>query len=281
MNEELILIKSFNPYEYQYPNRKVLTVSEIHLIKELKKRGFRVNILPDDLRQVDYIFRKGYQELFSFTLPFIITIWQELPKEIVLSTITDWYKKRFFLNDNSKPIPESVINNIVYVENFSGNMYNLNGSSLSAKDAADKLLQIEDIQKDYKQAFLQKSVYDDLPTPIYRQHSPNIIGWAKLSLDDKGLRVDKSILTDEQAWKDVKAKRLKGFSVAGIATKSTCNICNSNYVLCEHVTGSLYDNKQCHNTIEKALLAECSLVETPSNSECVVEIITNQLNSLN
>lgn len=271
-------IKSFNPYEYRFPNRKVLTAAEIHIIKELKRLGYQVNVLPDDYRQVDYLFRKGSQSVFDLAWPFILTIWQELPKEIVLGAISGWYIKTFFGGDSSKAIPGNVTNNIVCIENFSGNMYNLNGDTVSAEDAAKKLTEIGKLQRSYKKSFNEKSTFDDMPVPIFREHSPKIVGWAAISMDDKGMHIDKSIITDQQAWSDVKSKKLKGFSAAGIATRSICSICNSNFVLCEHISGTFYEGRECYNTITKALFAECSLVEVPSQPQCMVEIITNQLN---
>jgi hypothetical protein len=277
MNKKTFSIKTFNPYEYKFPNRKVLTAAEIHIVKELRHSGYEVSILPDDSRHVDYLFRKGYQSIFDLAWPFILTIWNELPKEIVLSLISGWYISTFFRGEKTKTIPRNVSDNIVLIENFSGNMYNLNGDSVRPEEVAKKLSDIADLQSLYKRSFVQKSAYEDLPVPIYREHSPLIVGWARVSIDDTGMHIDESIITDDQAWKDVKSKKLKGFSAAGIATKSTCNICNTSYVTCEHISGNEYDGVACFNTIEKALLAECSLVEIPSQSECLVEIITNQL----
>ncbi|GLU56452.1 hypothetical protein Dfri01_59130 [Dyadobacter frigoris] len=281
MKKETISIKSFNPYEYRFPNRKVLTLGEVHLIKELKAKGFNVDILPMDHRPVDYIFRKGESSSLEFLWPFVLILWQELPKEIILSTISDWYRKTFFQSKNLKAVSESAASNIVIIENFNGSMYNLNGSALEPLHTAKKLTEIQDLQESYRQSFLTKSANDHLPTPIFRQHSPQIIGWAKISINEIGMHIDDSIITDKQAWNDVKSKKLKGFSVAGIATKSICNICNSSYVICEHVSGQEYYNVECYNAITAALFVECSLVEQPSYSECMVEIIANQLSQSN
>ncbi|WP_026632610.1 hypothetical protein [Dyadobacter alkalitolerans] len=278
MKNDTISIKSFNPYEYRFPHRKVLNLGEVHLIKELKSRGFKVNILPLDNRPVDYIFRKGEFASLEFLWPIILVLWQELPKEIILSTISDWYKKTFFKGKNLESVGEPVASNIVLIENFNGVMYNLNGGVIEPLQAANKLTEIQGLQEAYRESFLKKSAHDHLPTPIFRQHSPKIIGWAKMSINEIGMHIDDSIIIDQQAWDDVKSKKLKGFSVAGIATKSICNICNSSYVLCEHVSGTEYHNVECCNNIMSALFVECSLVEEPSYSECLVEIITNQLN---
>lgn len=224
MGEKIFSVKSFNPYEYKFPNRNVLTVTEIHLIKELKQLGYKVNILLDDPRPVDYLFRKGDQAVFDFVWPFILNIFQELPKGIVLSGIAGWYIRTFFSGDDSKSIPDNIAKNIICIENFSGNMYNLAGDTVSPGDIAKKWIDIENLQKSYKQSFIQQSSYDDLTTPIYREHSPKIVGWAKISINNIGMHIDKSIITDKQTWQDILAKKLRSFSAAGIATKSICSI---------------------------------------------------------
>ena len=60
-------------------------------------------------------------------------------------------------------------------------------------------------------------------------------------------------------------------SVTGIATKTECSICKSDFVYCEHISGEKYDGKKCYNTIVETDYVESSIVKEPINSQCLID----------
>ena len=70
-------------------------------------------------------------------------------------------------------------------------------------------------------------------------------------------------ITDEQTKLRIECDDLIGFSVGGIIQKSTCFICKKDYVACNHITGQIYDGKECVVRIDKILIADFSVVKNP------------------
>lgn len=124
-------------------------------------------------------------------------------------------------------------------------------------------------KKLFKKSFELKSPFDDLPTPIFLEHEPKIVGWCKLINDDYGLKCEMIIL-DKLTKRRIKQNRLNGLSITGIATKTQCSICNSDYVYCNHIAKNIYDNKECYNTILETDYVETSIVKEPINSQCLI-----------
>lgn len=67
--------------------------------------------------------------------------------------------------------------------------------------------------------------------------------------------------------------KYKGGSVTGIAKKSICSICNSNFTKCNHISGQIYNEKECYNSIVEADLIEVSIVKQPINTETFVKLL--------
>jgi len=111
-----------------------------------------------------------------------------------------------------------------------------------------------------------------LPTPIFLEHKPKIIGWCRLKATHTKLEFDDSIILDKKVYKKIKDNKIKGGSLTGIAEKSICSICKTDYVLCNHIAGQIYDGQDCINEIHEASIVEVSLVKEPINKECLVSL---------
>lgn len=118
-----------------------------------------------------------------------------------------------------------------------------------------------------------KSPFLGLPFPIFLDHQPIIIGWCRLEEADKGLEIQKGIITDKNIYKKIQQGKYKGGSVTGIAKKSTCSICNIDYADCNHISGKKYNGKSCNNYIVEADLIEVSIVKEPVNSQALIKLL--------
>jgi hypothetical protein len=118
-----------------------------------------------------------------------------------------------------------------------------------------------------------KSPIPVLPFPILLEHKPLIIGWCRLQETGKGLEIEKGVITDKNAYRKLQQGKFKGASVTGIAKKSICSICESNYVECNHISGETYDGVSCSNRIIEADLIEVSIVKQPINVQTFVKLL--------
>ena len=116
------------------------------------------------------------------------------------------------------------------------------------------------------------SPYFHLPTPIFLEHKPRIIGWASINMNDKGLLIEDSHILNKDVFRKIEQGKIKGASFTGIAEKATCSICKSNYVECMHISGEMYNSYECINSLEKSIAVEMSFVKTPTNPECLINI---------
>lgn len=267
---------TFNPYERVLKNYKVLPLSDIIAIKQLRSRGIKVNILPEDGRPVNYLFKKG-QTLWERIVPLIVSVKDDLPHDLIIAVVYDVIKGIASKIINKKEAKE-FINKHYIKKNISGDYYDLRGANINVNTVASELSKGLNYQNEYYKSRRIDSPYFDMQTPIYNNHEPVIVGWANVLIDNIGMQIEKSVIEDKRILQDIKNNKLKGFSVAGIATKSTCNVCNQSYVECNHIAGQNYNGIACVNSIERCLIAECSIVEEPVNQGCLIDILSNELN---
>lgn len=255
-----IIIETFNPYESRFPNRKLVTRDMLLLIKHLRSDGYEIVIEPENDQPVEYLYKKGVAEFFAD--PVNITL-IGIPIAILTNIISNQIQK---LLDKKEPINKTNINiqidNSTHIYNYLGEPQDKNNKKLVAK----KRMELKD---GFERCFEIKSPRLDYPTPIFLEHKPKIVGWCSLWADDKGLKSE-GIIIDKIVKRRISQNRLNGASVTGIATKTECSICKSNFVYCDHIPGKEYNGKKCHNTIIETDFVETSLVKEPINSECLL-----------
>lgn len=265
-------IPSFNPFEGRYPGYKVISWETLELVKEMRSKGMDVSILPENNKPLCYTFKKGDGGLFSD--PIIIfgltSVWSVLIN-IVSNRIDHRIQNK---KDRKKTLKRAKENIIIVKDESSNEFYSLEGKRIERL----KKQKIEEkrinTMVDYNLSITASPPKMNLRHPIYLEHAYNrIVGWGNVKLSDSRLILKEYIFTLESIPEKIRNGEIKGMSVAGIAVSSSCSICNSNYVNCNHISGRVYDGKECINSITKSLLADVSLVKDPINQNCIIEIL--------
>jgi hypothetical protein len=111
------------------------------------------------------------------------------------------------------------------------------------------------------------------PIPIYLEHTTKLIGWGRVLIDDKGLKIDDAVIFDRKVLKRIEKGDLQGTSIAGLIYDATCSICMSDYVDCNHIANREYDDKVCVVEINGIDLAEISIVSRPVQPLAIIEVL--------
>jgi len=259
MKSNKIIIDSFNPYENRFPNRKLITRDTLILVKHLRLDGYEVIIKPENNQPIEYLFKKGFEDFFSS--PIMLTFYG-ISINIISNLISNKIQKIIDGNSNVNP------SNITYNTDNSTNIYNFFGEEISKENLNQIEKNRKNLQDEYKKCFEIKPPNLELPVPIFLQHKPNIIGWCKLWMDNNCIMADGMII-DKTVKRRISQKRLKGASITGIATKSICSICKSNFVDCNHIPNVNYNGKICYNSILESEFVEMSIVKEPINTACL------------
>ncbi|WP_297338398.1 hypothetical protein [Algoriphagus sp.] len=262
MINEVIEIESFNPFECQYPNRKLITRETLILIKNLRAEGHKVRILPDDDQPLEILYKKGISEMFSDVL--ILYLFGKAV-DVAVNVVSSQIDK--MLESDKNVNKENIIINI----DRSTNIFNYYGEKV-LKNTEKKLLEERlQFKKEYEKCFKVISPFKKYPIPIFLNHKPKIVGWCLIYEDEKGLGTE-GIVTDKKVKRRISQGRLKGFSITGIAKITQCSICNSKFTECNHIPGKVYDNKECVNRIIEADFVEASIVKQPVNPQCLINM---------
>jgi len=263
-----ILIDSFNPYSQLYPNRRLVDKGTLELIKYLRIEGYNVVVKPENNQPLQYIFKKGFHDFFTDPVYMYVTgsataIITTLVANSFQKIIDKWGKG----NDNRNR------NNIIIINNSTHETINFLNKHIPRTEIDDKRKKVKKKTQGFKTCFSKVTPYPELPTPIFLEHKPQIVGWGKVSVDQEGLIIEKSIIIDKNARRKIKSGKIKGASVTGISEKSICSICKSDYVECNHIAGEFYNNISCSNELHESTLVEVSLVSVPINEKCIIQML--------
>ena len=250
-------IECFNPYEAKFPNRRVVSRGQLHLYKTLISNGIECEIIPDDGSKLNYLAQKDITSLLSD--PFIITI-GTIGVNILSNAIWDFIKG---LGEDKK--------SNIFFKDKDGKVFNYQGNQLKDSTVVELVSLLNDKQSGFNKSFQIASSQPDLSIPIHLEHKPEIVGWCHVSMKDDGLFVDKAEIFCDNTLSRIDKGELKGFSIGGLVTKSTCQICSQDYVDCPHIAGEVYNQVKCTNLIEKCDLAEISVVKDPANPICNIQ----------
>ncbi|MEN9909862.1 MAG: hypothetical protein RLZZ540_3011 [Bacteroidota bacterium] len=255
-----VKIDTFNPYENRFPNRKLVTRDTLLLIKYLRSDGYDVVIEPDNGLPIQYLYKKGVKEFFADPVNImLINIPITILTNIISNQIQKFFDKKQSVNRENINI---TIDNSNKTYNYLGEHHPKNHKKLVAKKR-------KELKDGFNKCFEIKSPYEDLPTPVFLEHKPKIVGWCYLWSDNQGLK-SKMIITDKVVKRRVSQNRLNGLSVTGIATKTECSICKSDFLNCEHIPAKKYKGQKCYNTIIETDYVETSIVKEPINSQCLI-----------
>jgi hypothetical protein len=260
MESKKVIIDTFNPYESRFPDRKLITRDTLLLIKYLRVEGYEIIIEPRNDLPVELLYKKGVMEFFAD--PINVTL-IGIPIAILTNIISNRIQK---LLGKKKAINKSNIN--IRIDN-STHIYNYLGEHQDKNNRNHVEIKRNKLKDGFERCFEIRSPYEEYPVPIFLEHRPKIVGWCSLREDDKGLKSE-GIIIDKTAKRRLSQNRLNGASVTGIATKTECSICKSNFVYCEHIAGTIYNEEKCFNRIIETDFVETSIVKEPINPECIL-----------
>lgn len=262
---KIITIDSFNPYSTRFPDRRLVTKGTLELIKELRLNGYEVHVRPENNQPIQYLYHKGALEFFSNPVYAFLT---GIPVSVIVNIISN-YVQRAIDKWNQ---PDEIKNNIIIISNESRQVIDANQKVISLSEINDKKTKSKKYKEEFDKCFSLVSPYKNLPTPIFLNHKPKVVGWCRLKATFTTLEFDDAIVIDKPTQKKINEGKIKGASLTGIAEKSICSICNTNYVECNHVTGDIYNNVKCSNQIHEATIVEVSFVKEPINKKCVISL---------
>ena len=153
----------------------------------------------------------------------------------------------------------------LFIKNKDGEIFDYEGNSIDKNVINNVTEKMISDQNSFSQSLSNPSPNKDLNWALHLEHTPEIIGWCALSEDDYGLKCDPVKVTCSKAWGRIKSGELQGFSIGGIIAKSICSICDSDYTECNHISGTIYNDKTCCCKIQQFDIAEISIVKTPAN----------------
>lgn len=250
-----IVFQSYNPYEARYPGLRVVSRESLHLMKILRSNGYKIVVEPQNGTKLCYLAEKGIKEFLSDP---IIALAINASLSLLINLLSNW------IYDHLKRKPKDDEINLVLEVNENGQKvrYNHSGQPISDEKFQSILALMSSRAKQYRDSLSVQPPDLFHFYPIYLEHTPQIVGWAeKVVKDNKGLMLEGVKITDEQTKLRIECDDLIGFSVGGIIQKSTCFICKKDYVACNHITGQIYDGKECVVRIDKILIADFSVVK--------------------
>jgi hypothetical protein len=259
-----VIIESLNPFESVIPDRVLVDRDTMMLMKMLKAEGYDVEVKGQRDKPVEYLYRKGVREVFAdpVNIAFINGV-----IGIAATLITNAVQKLL----DKRNVESKAMQNITV--NIGDRYYNINGEEILKGNALDKRIKDKKIQEEFKQAFKVRIPNPTRPIRIFVEHKPKVVGWCSINPDmSEGLYIDDGHITDKKIIRKIDEGKIKGFSLGGISTKTTCSICSGDYVSCLHLGGTIYDGKECTVRIEKSIPIEVSLVKEPINTKALVQL---------
>ena len=93
--DKIIYIESMSDYQFLHPDRKLIDLETLMLVKYLRSKNIKVVILPANNQPVEYLFKKGVNEWLSQPLNLLIASGaMGVIGDLVSSFIKDILKKR-------------------------------------------------------------------------------------------------------------------------------------------------------------------------------------------
>jgi|GEM_PF-627916 len=265
-----IIFHSYNPYKRNFPNTRVVTKDVLDLIKFLRSEGYDVRVYPEDNSKITYLARKGVREILSD--PVYATI-INASISLIMSIFGNYLYNKF--RKSPKEINLDMI--LEFDENGRKVKYNHIGSEISDERFNIILKSLDERANSYYNALRNRPTDSNHPLPIFLEHTAKLVGWGKLIQgDDNRLILEEGIIDDPNIMDRVDKKELNGLSITLLVEDVLCSICNSDYTLCEHISGTEYNGKKCTAELRSGKLVDVSLVAEPINPHCKLYLKGNK-----
>ncbi|MEO1163347.1 MAG: hypothetical protein AAFV98_06140 [Chloroflexota bacterium] len=252
---------AYNPYLFRFPKYKVIPRENLHLMKELRSKGYQVKVNPDDSRKLCYLNQKGLQEFLSD--PIVISFASgQIALPILISIVSAWMYDRI-----KKGVRKGKETNVILRVSEDGKdiHYNHSGEPLSDSEVHLLMESMKAKQIAYADSVMEITPIQDFTIPIHLEHTGTIVGWAKpIQKRRDGLFLNDIIFTDRSTERRIKSGELRGLSIGGIVIKSTCILCNRDYIECNHIALNQYNQGECVVRIDSIRIAEISVVKNPA-----------------
>jgi len=253
-----IMIQSFNPYESEFPGKRVVSRDTILLMKKLGQEGIQVTVVPNNGTKLYYLVRKGY---FDFLGDPLIAILFNVPINFFTNILSSLAMMR---RGSDRPEPESPEARLIIQKEEAGTKLHLDykGKRLTNSQVESILATFRAEQEEFGKSLRTLSPYPSRPKPVFLEHTNKIVGWASVGIE-KGTLMAESIITDDDTLEKLRKGELKGYSFVGLAGKTTCSICKEDYKMCDHFAGEKYVGIKCVNWFGDIEIAEISIVSDP------------------
>ena len=257
-----VTFKSYNPFPVSFPNRRVISRETLHVIKALRDKGISVRVVPEG-GELNYLAEKGIKKFLSDPLHATLV---NVPIGVLTGIIAT------LITNSFSELPKATETHVVIEMANDGTKikYDHLGQPISDEKFKAMLALMQERAKLNEGAKAIKSPYENKPVPIYFEHTPKIIGWGNVLINDTGLYVDEACIDDKVTHDLLDKGELNGFSIACLVRQSTCSICKNSYFDCNHLSGQIYDDVMCVNSINDANLIEVSVVKNPVNPHCKI-----------
>jgi hypothetical protein len=271
-----VTVISYNPYQRQFPHRRLITRDTLQLVKSLRAQGAEVRIEPEDGGRIEYVVYKGFVAVL-LAAPLIISA-VGVARDVVLGIVSSWiYSRLATPRDDRDLAAAQAATNIAIEVTEAGRTARFSLSGVQMNDG-----QFNRITEMFKSVAGElkgtnesvKSPFPDLPVPVFLEHTDKIVGWGRIEPTNENLKIESARITDDDTWQRLKSGELRGASIAAIAKVSECSICGRDYVDCVHLAGQTYGDRTCTNTIKALDLLEISLVKDPINPEALIKIMS-------
>jgi hypothetical protein len=253
-----ITIQSFNPYEVQFPGRRIISRDTLLLMKMLRQEGYQVTIVPDNGSRVYQLRRKGVTELFADP---VLVYLLDIPLKFIIGVIAGLTVRRLLSGSESKG---GQVHLLLESEQDGKKMrFDYKGRPLADTEFQSIIAAFKTQQQSFGESFRVTSPDPARPKPIFLEHTPRIVGWGRVFLDKSGKLMVDAKGTDDETWEKTRNGVIKVFSWGGLVGQTVCSICQEEYLDCNHVAGKKYKGKECVVRLEQVEMAEISLVSDP------------------
>lgn len=263
MNGERATFFAFTWPQSTGGHARIVNRTTLDLIKALRARGTAVVIEPDDGTPLHYIVQKGELAFLSDpTFAFLVGI----PVGVVVNLFSSWLYDRLQRRGAKHDQPSCIV---IRIDEPDRTIFCSHTGAALSRGHAEHVFELLKSTAETMTAVRLAHAAGDGRFPVCVEHTAQIVGWAELSEDSRGLKA-KTEIQDEETWRRLHSGELRGASIAGIATQSECSICKKDYSECPHIAGVIYAGQVCVNTIKQLDLSEVSLVQEPINQECLI-----------
>lgn len=264
-----LCIQSYNPYVARFSGRKTISREAVNLMKIFRAAGYRVVVLPDDRRKLEYYTRKGLSEILSD--PVVMEL-IDISKDLAIGIIGSWLYDR--MKRKAEPNTEKAYSDLLLKTSESGHevLYGSDGTPISQDRFKQIIERLGKMRSDYRATTRLRPPNPAFPFQVHLEHSSQVIGWTNLIMDEKGMYMESIQILDESIHDRIAVGELQGASIAGIVAESLCTICHAGYLDCNHIAGDVYDGIQCGCEIVRFDIADISIVNKPVNPECKITI---------